>query len=110
NKRIETNRGTISALHEIGDIKDMKFVFGDKVTLSENSAGISIAKTTFSRNADGTYVINNSGSLGNQAHEVTHGAQIARGLVDIAKGSTSATLAPGATLLQLETEGYKARY
>ena len=118
--RVEINKQTVTALQTLGSmpgstgtngVKEGYFSFGDKVTIKDNGDGTATQATTFARKADGTYVINNSGSLGNKAHEVMHGYQAATGDVTLQPGTTNiSAYGPGVNHQHLENEGYRAHY
>ncbi|HHU41591.1 MAG TPA: hypothetical protein GXZ44_04720 [Fermentimonas caenicola] len=89
----------------------MKFKFGNNYTLVDNGDGTVTQIATMSRNEDGTYVINNTGALGNKVHEVIHAKQVAQGKFTLYKGSDRISGgAKGVTRVDLETEAYKAQY
>jgi hypothetical protein len=113
NQRIAVNNETVGALNSMQNDQSKTFRFGSDASTTEkevNGQTVTVQVTTFARDANGTYVINNSGSLANKAHEITHGGQIVRGLVDVAAGSTSATPAAGVTFGTLEHQAYRANY
>ncbi|TDQ09210.1 DUF6443 domain-containing protein [Pedobacter metabolipauper] len=107
-ERINTNVETVNAIDQIGAVEGIKFALGDGVKITE-SGDNQIQTTTVERREDGTYVINNSGSLGNQAHELTHGGQIARGEVSLSPGTKRIEF-QNRSKLNLEADGYRANY
>jgi len=113
NQRIGVNKETINTLNSLENDQSKTFRFGNDVTETEkdvNGEPVTIQVTTFARDANGTYVINNSGHLENKAHEITHAGQILNGLVDVKAGTTTPTPAAGVTFADLEHGAYKASY
>ena len=96
------------------ETSDKLFRFGSNVQTSEGQSGdetVGLSVTSFGRDKNGTYVINNGGSLSNKAHEITHGGQIADGLVDLTAGSTLINyFATGIDASVLEHQAYRANY
>jgi RHS repeat-associated protein len=109
--RQNTNDQTIAAIDIIGDVKGIKFEFGNTFTSVDNGDGTITKTATLARKENGTYVINNSGSLGNKVHETIHGKQVAEGKFTLYLGSDLISWgAKGVTKVGNETEAYKAQY
>ena len=60
---------------------------------------------------DGTVVINNYGTLGNRAHEVTHAIQHERGFFTFKSlGGNDVEFKKGASVISLEIPAYRSEY
>jgi RHS repeat-associated protein len=111
--RVDINNETIGALHDMRDVPFMAFNFSTNSTTVTNTdeSGTTTTTTTtsMSRTSNGVYVINNSGDLSNEAHEITHGGQVANDLVSLTPGTNKTEMQklPTATL---EVEAYKANF
>ena len=93
------------------DTKEIKFRFGSDYTTVDNGDGTQTTTATLARDSNGTYVINNSGTLGNKVHESRHAGQVASHQVKLYKGSSRVSwIRKGLTLLDLEEEAYRAQY
>ncbi len=109
--RQNTNDQSIAAVDFIGNVKGIKFEFGNKYTSTDNGDGTLTQAATLSRNEDGTYVINNTGAWGNKVHEIIRGKQAAQGTYILYKASDRISWgAKGVKRVDLETEAYKAQY
>jgi len=111
-QRISENKITLGKIEEVQNSnKVFRFSDGQASTEKEvNGEMVKITTTTFARDEDGTYVINNTGSLANKSHELTHGAQIVEGLVDVQSGSTQVSSIKSGKVGDLEHEAYRANY
>ena len=108
--RQNVNDKTIAAIDIIGDVKGIKFEFGNKYSTVNNGDGTVTKTAILARKEDGTYVINNSG-FASKVHETIHGKQVAESKFKLGPGSDRKIWqAEGVTNVDLETEAYKAQY
>jgi len=109
--RQSVNEATIAAINVIGDVQGIKFRFGSDYTTVDNGDGTQTKTANLSRDSNGTYIINNSGTLGNKVHETRHAGQVATHQVKLYKGSARVSwVRKGVTQLDLEDEAYRAQY